>query len=129
FRPTGHRLPDLPILAGRCLVVARSPRGGAGVVRRRVGISQSLWLAVGGYRSANRDFVGKFSANLFDGRLDLDRDAAVAQLGGSILARLIVVSNRVAVPSGDSQAAGRPAAGPPLLKGHRRLLLRRRVAG
>ena len=61
----------------------------------------SLRLAVGGYRSPNRDFVAKFSADLFDGGPDLDRAAALAKLGGSILARLIVVSNRVAVPSRD----------------------------
>src|SRR5262249_39347580 len=85
---------------------------------RRVGISQSLWLAVGGYRPANRDLVGKFSANLLDGGLDLDRDATLAQLGGSILARLIVVSNRVAVPSGDSHAGGLAVAVRSLLKRH-----------
>jgi len=31
---------------------------------------------------------------------DLERDSAVAKLGGQILARLVVVSNRVAVPDG-----------------------------
>jgi trehalose 6-phosphate synthase len=39
---------------------------------------------------------------VLDGGADLDRHAVVAQLGGSILARLIMVSNRVAVPSHDS---------------------------
>ena len=39
--------------------------------------------------------------------LILDGDAAVAELGGSVLARLVVVSNRVSVPSGDgSKRAG-----------------------
>src|ERR1700693_1577973 len=45
--------------------------------------------------------MGKFSANLLDGRDDLDGHALVAELGGQMLARLVVVSNRVSVPSGD----------------------------
>jgi hypothetical protein len=31
-------------------------------------------------QARNRDFVGKFSADLFDGGPDLDRDAALAKL-------------------------------------------------
>src|SRR5271156_5778623 len=46
--------------------------------------------------------MGQFSPDLFHGRVDTHRDAAIAQLGGPILARIIVVSNRVSVPSGDS---------------------------
>src|SRR3984893_12767613 len=89
-------------------------------VRGCVGLSQSLRLAVGGHRSRNRDFVGKFSADLFDGGPDLDRDAALAKLGGSIFARLIVVSNRVAVPSrdGGNLAGGLAVAVRSLLKRH-----------
>ena len=65
--------------------------------------------------------VGQFSADLFDGRPDPERDAAVAKLGGSLLARLIVVSNRVAVPSrdGGNQAGGLEVAVRALLKQHR----------
>ena len=40
--------------------------------------------------------VGQFPPDLFHGRTDPDGDASVAKLGGSILARLILVSNRVA---------------------------------
>src|ERR1700730_13180819 len=85
-----------------------------------VGLSQLLRLVVGGHRSRNRGFVGKFSADLFDGGPDLGRDAALAKLGGSILARLIVVSNRVAVPSGDggNLAGGLAVAVRSLLKRH-----------
>jgi trehalose-6-phosphate synthase len=46
--------------------------------------------------------MGQFSLDLFHGQFDTYRDAAVAQLGGSVLARIVVVSNRVSVPSGDS---------------------------
>ena len=51
---------------------------------------------------------------------DLGRDAALAKLGGSILARLIVVSNRVAVPSrdGGNLAGGLAVAVRSLLKRH-----------
>jgi hypothetical protein len=45
--------------------------------------------------------MGQFSPDLFHGRVDIHRDATVAQLGGPILARIVVVSNRVSVPSGD----------------------------
>ena len=45
---------------------------------------------------------GNFPSDLLHGRVDTHRDAAVAQLGGPILARIVVVSNRVSVPSGDS---------------------------
>src|SRR3977135_2478191 len=45
--------------------------------------------------------MGQFSPDLLHGWADTHRDAAVAQLGGSILARLVVVSNRVSIPNGD----------------------------
>ena len=70
-------------------------------------LPQSLRPVVRGHRSARRELVGQFSADLFDGRTDPHRYAAVAKLGGSILARLIVVSNRVALPT--RRAAHRPA--------------------
>jgi trehalose-6-phosphate synthase len=44
--------------------------------------------------------MGQFSPDLLHGRVDIHRDATVA-LGGPILARIVVVSNRVSVPSGD----------------------------
>ena len=50
--------------------------------------------------------VGQFSADLLDGGAHLDGHAIVAKLGGSILARLIVVSNRVAIPSSEGANAG-----------------------
>ena len=69
---------------------------------------------------ADRRIVGQFSADLLDGRADIDGDAAVAQLGGSVLARLVVVSNRVAVPTGDGakRAGGLEVALRPALQRH-----------
>ena len=43
--------------------------------------------------------LGKFPADIFHGWLDLNRDAVVAKLGGSILARLVVVFK----PRGDPE--------------------------
>ena len=65
--------------------------------------------------------MGEFPADVFDGRFDPDGHAAVAKLGGPILARLIVVSNRVAVPSGTNgnQAGGLAVAVRSLLRRHR----------
>jgi trehalose 6-phosphate synthase len=45
--------------------------------------------------------MGEFPPDLFYGRADTHRDAAIAQLGGPILARLVLVSNRVSIPTGD----------------------------
>ena len=67
-------------------------------VQRRAAISQPLRAAGGGRSSAKRRAVRKLSPDLLDGRADLDRDAFVAKLGRSTLARLVVVSNRVSVP-------------------------------
>ena len=69
---------------------------------------------------------GNFPQTYSMAGLDPDRDAAVAKLGGSILARLVVVSNRVAVPSrdGDNQAGGLAVAVRSLLKRHGRHLVR-----
>src|SRR5271156_1601241 len=45
--------------------------------------------------------MGQFPPDLFHGRADTDCDSVIAQLGGPILARLVVVSNRVSIPGGD----------------------------
>lgn len=51
--------------------------------------------------------MGQFFPDLFDGGPHSEGDAAVANLGGSILTRLIVVSNRVSIPrAGGAQRAG-----------------------
>ena len=48
--------------------------------------------------------MGQFPADLFDGRSDIDGDEAVTQLGGPVLARLVIVSNRVSLPDDDGKA-------------------------
>ncbi len=63
-------------------------------------------LAGGAYPHADRRDVGQFPADLFDGGSDTHRDASVAQLGGSLLARLVVVSNRVSAPKSGTRAGG-----------------------
>ena len=59
--------------------------------------TQSLRAAGRAHPHADRPTVGQFPADLFDGGTDSHRDASVAKLGGSVLARLVVVSNRVSV--------------------------------
>src|ERR1700726_3323287 len=63
---------------------------------------------------------GNFPQTYSMAGLILTANAALAKLGGSILARLIVVSNRVAVPSrdGSNQAGGLAVAVRSLLKRH-----------
>src|SRR5271170_7143885 len=92
----------MPVLADRRVVGSRSARAGTRDVQRRTEISKSLRFAGGKHSSAHGRIMGQFSPDLFHGRADTHRDAAVAQLGGPILARIVVVSNRVSVPSGDS---------------------------
>ena len=50
--------------------------------------------------------MGEFSADVFDGGFDPDGDASVQDLGGTVLARVIVVSNRVAIPERGGNLAG-----------------------
>src|SRR5262249_31058664 len=50
--------------------------------------------------------LGQLSADLFPGRPDRVRHAFVEELGGSLLARLVIVSNRVASPSEKMARAG-----------------------
>jgi trehalose 6-phosphate synthase len=60
--------------------------------------------------------MGEFSADLFHGWIDIDRDQAVAELGRSVLARLVVVSNRVGVPDSGARAGGLEVAIRPALR-------------
>src|SRR5690606_29082528 len=63
---------------------------------------------VGGHPRGKRRAVGQFPADLFDGRPHPRGPFAVSILGGRVLSRLIVVSNRVAVPTrkGGATAGG-----------------------
>src|ERR1700742_4030164 len=55
--------------------------------------------------------MGQFSAGLFDGGTDQFSDESQPELGGSIVSRLVVVSNRVALPRDRSARAGGLAVG------------------
>ena len=50
--------------------------------------------------------MGQFSANLFTGRADFMCHAPVAKLGGWVMARLVIVSNRVPDPAERGPRAG-----------------------
>ena len=79
-------------------------------------IAKSLRAVVGGRAPGDRKTVGQFSADLFDVGIDVDRDQAVAELGRPVLARLVVVSNRVGVPDRSARAGGLEVAIRPALK-------------
>ena len=66
--------------------------------------------------SRHRETVGEFSADLFNVWSDFNRDQIVAQLGRPLLARLIIVSNRVGVPDGGARAGGLEVAIRPALR-------------
>ena len=109
FRFARDGIPDLPVLADRCACGRSAGKGGArDMFIDALKLRNSYGLDVGGRASGDQGALGQLSANLFDGRADPERDAAVEKLGGPLLARLVVVSNRVAVP--DGKAAGAPAA-------------------
>src|SRR5437868_2014535 len=50
--------------------------------------------------------MGQFSPDLFHGGLDLERHASQPKLGGSLLAGLFLISNRVAVPGQGGHPGG-----------------------
>src|SRR5262249_28331377 len=76
--------------------------------------------AFGRRASLDRSSLGQLSADLFHGRGDLERDAIVAKLGGPVLARVFIISNRVANPNreGGVHAGGLEVALKATLKRH-----------
>src|SRR4029077_5423982 len=84
----------------------RPARGGPPAVRGHAGAAQSPRPALRGYRSQDRRALGQLPADLFAGRAHRLRHAAVEELGGSILARLVIVSNRLALPNEKPGRAG-----------------------
>ena len=62
--------------------------------------------------------MGEFSADLLNVRVDLDGNQAVAKLGRPVLARLVVVSNRVGIPDRSTRPGGLEVAIRPALKRH-----------
>src|SRR5690606_11021323 len=105
FRRAGNQLHHLHLLVHRRACGHRAGGGGAGDVRAAAGTAQPPGPAVGGSRVRRRRSLGQFPADLLARGPDHRRDAAVAQLAGGVVNRLVVVSNRVAVP-GESRAGG-----------------------
>src|SRR5690606_17038048 len=106
FRQAAYRLHHLHLLVCRCAGCRRPPRGGAGNFRNAAGRAQPSRPAVGGCRPEDRRIVGQLPPDLFHGRPHRLRDAAVQKLGGILLARLVIVSNRVSMPRERLSRAG-----------------------
>src|SRR3546814_18949365 len=70
-------------------------RGGPGAVRDHARGAQFLRPAVGGHGDRHARAVGQLSPDLLSGRPHQLGDEAVQDLGGCLLSRLVVVSNRV----------------------------------
>ena len=81
---------------------------GPGPVRAPAGLpAQPCRPPVRGHRPQDRRAVGQFPADLFHGRPDQLRHEAEQDLGGGVLSRLIVVSNRVApIDEGKASTGG-----------------------
>src|SRR5208282_6597190 len=106
LRQAAQCVPVLHLLVYRRAGQRRTARRGAGAVREHPGASQPSGPAVGGYRAGDRHVVGQLPADLFPGRIDFCRDAHVALVGGGAVARLVVVSNRLPLPSERGPRAG-----------------------
>src|SRR5690606_25373827 len=78
---------------------------GARAFRARAGAPQPPGPALGGHGLRGRRGLGQLPADLLARGPDHRRDAAVAFLAGGLMSRLVVVSNRVAVP-GENRAGG-----------------------
>src|SRR4029077_10271892 len=59
-----------------------------------------------GYSPRHRPALGQFSPDLFHGGPDPQRHAPVAKLGGALLARIFIISNRVSVPKSGVHPGG-----------------------
>jgi len=66
----------------------------------------------------DRPAVGQFSPDLFHGRPDLERHASQQKLGGTLLARIFIISNRVATPQAGLHAGGLEVVLKATLKNH-----------
>src|SRR5690606_25743905 len=105
LRRAGDQLHHLHLLvhrrAGRDRPHGRSPRA----VRARAGQPQPPGPAVGGHGFRQWRGLGQLPADLLARGPDHRRDAALAFLAGGLMSRLVVVSNRVAIP-GENRAGG-----------------------
>src|SRR5690606_24905776 len=105
FRPPGDRLHHLHVLVHRGAVRDRPQGRGARIVRTCAGASQPPRPAVRGHGLRGRRGLGQFPAGVFARGPGDGGDAAVAGLVGGAMSRLVVVSNRVALP-GRTQSGG-----------------------
>src|SRR6185503_19435357 len=118
FRPAGIRIPGLPFLADRRAVPSGTGGRSARPLQGRLGLAQSLWIILGGYRPQDWHLVGQFPPDLFHGGPDPQRDAAEQELGGALLARVFIISNRVATPDSGLHAGGLEVVLKATLKNH-----------
>ena len=88
-------------------------------VRRAARAAKCLRPVIRGHSPGNRRAVGQSPADLLDGGHHQFGDAAVGQMGGRVVPRLIIVSNRVVVPepSASRRAGGLAVAVDAALKG------------
>ena len=110
--PDDFGAPETALSGVQLLVHRRAPpdradRGGAPPVRIDPRQPQRLRAPVGGHSSGDGGALGQSAADLFHGGHHQYRDAIIVELGGRMGPRLIIVSNRVAVPD----PPGAPLAG------------------
>src|ERR1039458_7573524 len=94
------------LVHGRALPHRAQGRG-AENVRGRSRSAQCVRAVVRGHSPGDRRALGQFPASVFNGGDHQHGNPSVVELGGSMGPRLIIVSNRVAVPEpGSKQMAG-----------------------
>src|SRR5690606_11452443 len=105
FRQARDQLHDLHLLVHRRARGHRPQGRGARTVRAGARAPQPPGPAVGRHGVRHRRTLGQLPADLFARRAGDGGRAAVAPLAGFLVSRLVVVSNRVAMP-GESRAGG-----------------------
>src|SRR6185312_10090446 len=91
---------------------------GAFALQRRARLAQSLRTFRRRHPPRKRRAVGQFPPDLFDGGIDPQRHAAFQELGGALLARIFIISNRVATPHAGLHAGGLEVVLKATLKNH-----------
>src|SRR5439155_9982477 len=106
FRHAGDRVPGLHLLVHRDSRQLRTSRRGHGAVRARPGAAQPCRHPFRRRGAGNRGAVGQFPADLFDGGHHPLRQEVEPHLGGGLMARVVIVSNRVPARAKREQQAG-----------------------
>src|SRR5262249_27145398 len=118
FRLAGDGIPRLPLLADRCACRAGPVGRGARALSGRPRAAQQLRPFGRGYSSPDWRPVGQLPSDLFHGRGDPQRHAAEPKLGGPLLARIFIISNRVGVPGSGNHPGGLEVALKATLRKH-----------